>query len=280
VSVVSTQCCGDSGARRRIRFNGKRANPLFVSSADQRQRLVYWQKLIYIVKRHPREAALSHRKTCALKLRTFSNQSGLGEIKIRDAVLVNLCYFSLSTTSSLQHGSTSSLPGNALTSVTKSTNIDGTASSQCARISHNIHNTLRHLQSAKICVSVPPQKTNARHLSSLCTTQARWPGFPHVSQLFAPTPVWLAIRWLIDASAAEFQDFNKGPNPRHGKDLTILSSWQMEIRIPFDDVKKIPGPSDLRYPWSTGGLNHGQTTSWPAGILGISWLLMIITLAN
>ena len=46
---------------------------------------------------------------------------------------------SISTTSS-QHGSTSCLPGNFLARVTISTNVDDTASSHRARVSHNIHN--------------------------------------------------------------------------------------------------------------------------------------------
>ena len=47
---------------------------------------------------------------------------------------------STSTTSSPQHGSTSCLPGNFLARVTISTDVDDTASSHRARVSHNIHN--------------------------------------------------------------------------------------------------------------------------------------------
>ena len=50
---------------------------------------------------------------------------------------------SISTTSSPQHGSTSCLPGNFLARITISTNVDDTASSHRARVSHNIHNTYR-----------------------------------------------------------------------------------------------------------------------------------------
>jgi len=52
---------------------------------------------------------------------------------------------SISTTSSPQHGSTSCLPGNFLARVTISTNVDDTASSHRARVSHNIHNRLESL---------------------------------------------------------------------------------------------------------------------------------------
>ena len=48
---------------------------------------------------------------------------------------------SISTAFSPQHGSTSCLPGNFLARVTMSTNVDDTASSHRARISHNIHNS-------------------------------------------------------------------------------------------------------------------------------------------
>ena len=48
---------------------------------------------------------------------------------------------SISTTSSPQHGSTSCLPRNFLARVTISTNVDDTASSHRARVSHNIHNS-------------------------------------------------------------------------------------------------------------------------------------------
>ena len=47
-----------------------------------------------------------------------------------------------SMTSFPQHGSTSCLPGNFLARVTISTNVDDTASSHRARVSHNIHNRL------------------------------------------------------------------------------------------------------------------------------------------
>ena len=50
---------------------------------------------------------------------------------------------SISTTFSPQHGSTSCLPGNFLACVTISTNVDDTASSHRARVSHNIHNNLQ-----------------------------------------------------------------------------------------------------------------------------------------
>ena len=52
---------------------------------------------------------------------------------------------SISTTSSPQHGSTSCLPGNLLARVTISTNVDDTASSHRARVSHNIRNRLESL---------------------------------------------------------------------------------------------------------------------------------------
>ena len=52
---------------------------------------------------------------------------------------------SISTTSSPQHGSTSCLPRNFLARVTISTNVDDTASSHRARVSHNIHNRLESL---------------------------------------------------------------------------------------------------------------------------------------
>ena len=48
---------------------------------------------------------------------------------------------SICTSSSPQHGGTSCLPGNFLARVTISTDVDDTASSHRARVSHNIHNT-------------------------------------------------------------------------------------------------------------------------------------------
>ena len=56
---------------------------------------------------------------------------------------------SISTTSSPQHGSTSCLPGNFLACVTVSTNVNDTASSHRARVSHNI------LSRLDVCESRP-----------------------------------------------------------------------------------------------------------------------------
>ena len=90
---------------------------------------------------------------------------------------------SISTTSSPPHGSTSCLPGNFLARVTISTNVDDTASSHRARVSHNIHNRLdvcalhstRRQQKAKSPqASTHTQSRLSNLLWILCDTLARW----------------------------------------------------------------------------------------------------------
>ena len=74
---------------------------------------------------------------------------------------------SISTTFSPKHGSTYCLPGNVLACVTISTNVDDTASSHRARVSHNIHNTKCQTHGyTKIPI--------CEHFFQECTTVARY----------------------------------------------------------------------------------------------------------